>query len=196
MITSDNGSSPAARHAADTGMAPSARPPHDAAAGDDTTEVTPHAGSVTGPPDDIQELRQEIEETREQLGDTVQRLAAKTDVMARARYKAVELTQKVKGKASQTQAQAAASAGNARSQVAEKTEAARQHFMPAVDAGKEQLQARAAAVSTPVWEATPEPVRQAVAKGASTIRQRRAPLALGACALVAACLAVMWWRRR
>jgi len=132
----------------------------------------------------------------EQLGDTVQQLAARTDVKARARHKAADLTQKVKGKASQTQAQAAASAGNARSQVAEKTEAARQHAMSAVNAGKDQLQARAAAVGTPVRKATPEPVRQAVAKGASTIRQRRAPLALAASALVAACLAVMWWRRR
>jgi hypothetical protein len=196
MTTSDHGSNSAARHAAETGMAPSAAPPPDAAAGDDTTEMTPHAGRVTGPPEDIQELRQEIEDTREQLGDTVQRLAAKTDVKARARYKAAELTQKVKGKASQTQAQATASAGNARSQVAEKTEAARQHVMPAVNAGKDQLQARAAAVGTPVWEATPEPVRQAVAKGASTIRQRRAPLAVAASALLAGYLAVRWWRRR
>ncbi|HTA04668.1 MAG TPA: DUF3618 domain-containing protein [Streptosporangiaceae bacterium] len=114
---------------------------------------------MTGPPDDIQELRQEIERTREQLGDTVQQLAAKTDVQARARDKAVEMTRKVRGKASQAQAEAAA-------------------------------------VGAPVWEATPEPVRQAVAKGASTIRQRRGPLAVAASALVAGYLAVRWWRRR
>ena len=57
-------------------------------------------------------------------------------------------------------------------------------------------QAEAAAVGAPVWEATPEPVRQAVAKGASTIRQRRGPLAVAASALVAGYLAVRWWRRR
>ena len=94
------------------------------------------------------------------------------------------MTQKVRGKASQTQAQAAASAGNARSQIADKTAAARQQVMPAVSAGKDQLQGRAAAVATPVWEATPEPVRRAVAKGASTARQRRGPLAVAASALV------------
>jgi len=196
MTTSDHGSTSAARHAAETDLAQSAPPPPDAAAGDDTTEMTPHASPVTGPPDDVQELRQEIEETRGQLGHTMQELTAKTEVKARARYKAVELTQKVKGKASQTQAQAAATAGNASRQVAEKTEAALQQVMPAVNAGKDQLHARAAAVGTPVWEATPAPVRQAVVVGASTVRQRRAPLAVAASALVAACLAVRWWRRR
>jgi Protein of unknown function (DUF3618) len=193
MTTSDHGNRSAARHAADANLAPSSAPPPDAAA-DDTSATT--SGSVTGPPDDIQELRQEIDETREQLGDTVQQLAAKTDVGARARDKAVELTQKVRGKASQTQAQAAASAGNARSQVADKTEAARQHVMPVVSAGKDQLQARAAAVATPVLEATPEPVRQAAVKAATTIRQRHAPLAVAASALVAGYLAVRWRRRR
>jgi Protein of unknown function (DUF3618) len=196
MTTSDHGSRSAARHAADTNPAPSPAPPPDPAADDNATAMRPHAGSVTGPPDDVQELRREIEETREQLGDTVQQLAAKTDVTARARDKAVELTQKVKGKASQTQAHAAASAANARSQVAEKAEAARQQVLPVVSAGKDQLQTRAAAAGTPVWDATPEPVRQAVARGASTIRQHRAPLAVAASALVAGYLAVCWWRRR
>jgi hypothetical protein len=136
MTTSDHGSRSAARHAANGDHVPS----------------SPR-------PDDIQELRQEIEQTRDQLGDTVQQLAAKADVQARARDKAAELTKKVKGKASQTQAQAAA-------------------------------------VGAPVWEATPEPVRQAVAKGASTVRQRRAPLAVAASALVAGYLVLRWWRRR
>ena len=61
MTTSDHGSRSAARHAANAGLASSAAPPPDAAAGDGTTQITPHAGPVTGPPDDIQELRQEIE---------------------------------------------------------------------------------------------------------------------------------------
>jgi hypothetical protein len=159
MTTSDHGSRSAARHAAGAGHSPSSPPPLDAATRDDTSAATRPSDSVTGPPDDIQELRQEIERTREQLGDTVQQLAAKTDVQARARDKAVEMTRKVRGKASQAQAEAAA-------------------------------------VGAPVWEATPEPVRQAVAKGASTIRQRRGPLAVAASALVGGYLAVRWWRRR
>jgi hypothetical protein len=181
MTPSDHESRTPARHAARADLAPGSAPPR---------------GAATGPTEDIEELRQEIEQTRDQLGDTVQQLAAKTDVGARARGKAVELTQKVKGKASQTQAQAAASAGNARGQLADKTEAARAHIMPLLSAGKDQLQARAVAVATPVWDATPEPVRQAVVKGASTVRQRRAALAAIASTLVAGYLAIRWRRRR
>ena len=38
-----------------------------------------------------EQLRAEIEDTREELGDTVEALAAKTDVKTRAREKADEL---------------------------------------------------------------------------------------------------------
>ena len=195
MTNSEHGSRSAARHAANSDLAPSAAPSPDPAIGEGTSATTAPASAATGPPDDIQELRQEIEDTRDQLGDTVRQLAAKTDVKARAQDKAAELTRKVRATVSQTQAQAAESAGNARGQVAEKTAAARQQVMPVVACGKDQLQARAAAVGVPVWEATPEPVRQAVTRGASTVRQRRAPLAVVASALVAGYLAVRWWRR-
>jgi DNA-binding XRE family transcriptional regulator len=46
-------------------------------------------------PDAAAELQQEIERTRERLGETVEELAAKADVKAQARKKAIE----VKGKA-------------------------------------------------------------------------------------------------
>jgi hypothetical protein len=41
------------------------------------------------------ELRQEIEHTRQQLGETVDQLAAKTDVKARARARAAEISAQV-----------------------------------------------------------------------------------------------------
>jgi hypothetical protein len=44
-------------------------------------------------------LAEEIEQTRQQLGDTVEALAAKADVKARARHKAEEVTGKLRGKA-------------------------------------------------------------------------------------------------
>lgn len=111
--------------------------------------AAPHSG--TGQPDNAQELRQEIEDARERLGDTVQELAARADVTARARHKAAE---------------------------------------------KDQLKAGAGAVAAPVWEATPEPVRQALTKGANAVRQRRAPLAVAASAAFACWLVVRWSRRR
>jgi len=47
--------------------------------GDELTGRTPG----DAPPDDIQALTQEIERTREELGETVEALAAKADVTAR-----------------------------------------------------------------------------------------------------------------
>jgi hypothetical protein len=43
-----------------------------------------------------EELQQEIEQTRQQLGQTVDELAAKTDVKARARAKAAEVSGRVR----------------------------------------------------------------------------------------------------
>lgn len=49
-------------------------------------------------PENEQELRQEIEQTREQLGDTVELLVAKTDIKGRAQAKVAGLAERVKGK--------------------------------------------------------------------------------------------------
>jgi ElaB/YqjD/DUF883 family membrane-anchored ribosome-binding protein len=102
------------------------------------------------------DLQQEIEQAREQLGETVEQLVAKADVTARAKDKAASLAGRVKDQASQVKAQAA-----------------------------------------PVWEATPEPARQAVAKGAGVARQHRMPLAVAAAGvLIAGFLVVRWWRKQ
>jgi ElaB/YqjD/DUF883 family membrane-anchored ribosome-binding protein len=50
------------------------------------------------PPDDPAQLREDIERTREDLGDTVAALAEKTDVKARARDKVTEVKQNVSDK--------------------------------------------------------------------------------------------------
>jgi Protein of unknown function (DUF3618) len=47
------------------------------------------------PPDDLQELTEEIERTRTQLGETVGALAAKADVKARAQEKAADARQTI-----------------------------------------------------------------------------------------------------
>jgi ElaB/YqjD/DUF883 family membrane-anchored ribosome-binding protein len=56
---------------------------------------------VTTSPDDQQELEKEIEQTREQLGETVEALTAKVDVKARAQQKLGQLTARLKGKATE-----------------------------------------------------------------------------------------------
>ena len=48
----------------------------------------------------------------------------------------------------------------------------------------------------PAWQAAPEPVRQAVGRGASSARQRRAPLLAVTAALLTGYVAIRWWRRR
>jgi Protein of unknown function (DUF3618) len=94
-----------------------ATPP--AVAAQDVTADT----TVSAPPDDPQELREEIERTREQLGETVQALAAKADVKARAQDKAAQVTVCMKTKAGQARRQAAAKVGQVQSQL-------RQHRAP------------------------------------------------------------------
>jgi len=56
---------------------------------------------VTTSPDDQQELEKEIEQTREQLGQTVEALAAKVDVKTRAQQELGQLTARLKGKATE-----------------------------------------------------------------------------------------------
>jgi len=69
---------------------------------------------------------------------------------------------------------------------------ARQKAAAARGTAKTQLQARAA----PVLEATPQPLRRAVAKGASTAQQRRVPLAIAAVTLIAGYVVFRRWSKR
>lgn len=57
------------------------------------------AGNESGstvPGNDAQHLREEIEQTRQQLGLTVEQLAAKVDVKSRARVEAAQVARRVK----------------------------------------------------------------------------------------------------
>jgi uncharacterized protein DUF3618 len=137
-------------------------------------------GAAATAPSDQQELEREIERTRGQLGETVEQLVAKTDVKSRAQAKANELSGALKAKVGQTQQRAAHGADSVRGQLAG----------PAATA-----QQRVTAAAGPVWEATPEPVRQAVAKGARTVKQRRVPLAAGAAGLLIVSYLLAGWRR-
>jgi uncharacterized membrane protein len=53
--------------------------------------MTSEPASQSVPPDDLEQLRTEIEKTREHLGDTVDQLAAKGDVKAQAKAAAARL---------------------------------------------------------------------------------------------------------
>jgi uncharacterized protein DUF3618 len=64
--------------------------------GEDPGAVSASAVGADGQtPEDPEQLRAEIERTREDLGDTVAALAEKTDVKARARDKVADVRQTV-----------------------------------------------------------------------------------------------------
>jgi hypothetical protein len=102
-----------------------------------SAEPPAEAGPGGTVPENEQELRQEIEQTRERLGDTVELLVAKTDIKGRAQAKVAGLTGRVKGKSAPARSKSADRAANARSQVTgkslmarQKATAGRDHFGP------------------------------------------------------------------
>ena len=142
-------------------------------------------------PENEQELRQEIEQTRERLGDTVELLVAMTDSKGRAHAKVAGLAGRVKGKSVLARPEAADRGTGARSQAADKSLMARQKAA----AKRDQLQARA----TEAWQAAPEGFRRTVTKGADTVRQYRVELAAALLALgsgYSGYLAFRSWRTR
>ena len=58
-------------------------------------------GPGDAPPDGIQALTEEIQRTREDVGETVAALAAKADLMARAQEKATEVAGRLRDTAGQ-----------------------------------------------------------------------------------------------
>jgi hypothetical protein len=76
------------------------------------------AGSNT-PPQSAEALTAEIEKTRQELGQTVEALAAKADVKARAQHRATEVAGNLRGRARATVEKARAGAHSAKDKVAE-----------------------------------------------------------------------------
>jgi len=166
------------------------------------TDRSAEPGAQPAVPDDPEQLRQEIERTREQLGETVEALVAKTDVKARARERANQLSERLKGTTAQVKEQAAARAEQARSQLAGKTADAKNAAVQTSGTTRNQLQARATAVGGAVRDKTPEPVQRAaqqVTQRASAVASQRSGLVAVAAAVAGAAVVgiiVIQWRRR
>lgn len=77
--------------------------------------------------DDAQQVREEIELTRERLGAAVEQLAAKADVKGRARARAAELAGRVKGAAARGRH---AAPGSVRQALSAGAGTAREHWAP------------------------------------------------------------------
>jgi hypothetical protein len=82
------------------------------------------AGRLAG---DAQQIRQEIELTRERLGAAVEQLAARADMKGRARARAAELGGRVKSAAARGRQ---AAAGSARRALSTGAGTAREHWAP------------------------------------------------------------------
>ena len=147
--------------------------------GDKVTTAHQNEGKTpTGEADSPDQLRQEIEQTRAELGDTVEALAAKADVKAQVKDKLDATKEDVKEKVT-TQAAAVKEkvAGAIPEPVKEK-----------VTSGAAQLNEKVAARTEPLREnlstRIPEPARQAVASVPEPVRSRPLPAVLSAVGLL------------
>ncbi|MEU7723002.1 DUF3618 domain-containing protein [Streptomyces tibetensis] len=140
---------------------------------------------MTQPPHDEptarsrQELREQVEHTRHELGGTVQALADRADVRTRAREKAVAVREQAGAKAQEWSGQARAKAAHVFHTVEEKLpEPVKEKGAAAAEGAKEK-----AAQAEQVWQD----------KAPQSVRDHRAALLAGAGAVVVACLLI---RRR
>lgn len=158
------------------------------------------AGAAPGNPD---ELVAEIERTRAELGDTVEALAAKADVKARAQQRAAEVSGQLKGRMDEVKAGLTGRAGQLKGELTGKAGQTRQAV---TDGGKtvlgasqpavQRLGQRAAQTGTSAWQAAPDPVQQGARRVARTVDQHRVPaIAIAGTTVLAGWLAIRWLRR-
>ncbi len=158
-------------------------------------EGTGDQSGPAAPPGNPEALVEEINRTREELGNTVEALAAKVDVKARAQQKATEVSEQLKtmvrdvtqglsGKAGQLKGEVGDRAAGARQAVAENGKTvlgAGQPVTKSLAGRATQAGASAQSVATQagasVWAATPEPVQQRARRAAATVNEHRVPFA-------------------
>jgi Protein of unknown function (DUF3618) len=116
------------------------------------------------------DVQAEIELTRQQLGETVEALAAKADVKAKARRKVTEAKQKAFTRGRQVKDQAAVGLDHARQ--------------------------KAAARAGGPGEAVPERLRNIARHAADSARNNPESLTAAVTAVVLACIAIAAWTRR
>ncbi|MFD0395076.1 DUF3618 domain-containing protein [Streptomyces nogalater] len=132
---------------------------------------------MTQPPHDEptasspEELRDQVEQTRHELGETVEALAAKTDVKARAQEKAAEVKEQAATKAAEVKVQAAVKAAEVKEQAAVKAaEVKEQAAAKAV-----RLKDKAGGLAHQAQDRLPDPVLETTAQGARWARATTAP---------------------
>ena len=179
-------------------------------------EGTGEQGGPSAPPDNPDALVEEINRTREELGNTVEALAAKVNVKARAQQKATEVSGQLKSKARDVTQGLSGKAGQLKDEVTDRAAGARQAVAGngttvlgegqpvtqtiagrAAQAGA-SAQSAATRAGAAAWAATPEPVQERARRAAATVDQHRVPAAAavaGGALLLAGWLVVRSRRR-
>ncbi|MFD8735971.1 DUF3618 domain-containing protein [Streptomyces sp. NPDC059618] len=137
-----------------------------------------HADRPSAPGPD--HLREQIEQTRHDLGQTVQALADKTDVKARAQHRAGELKEQAVDKADEVKAQAAEAATQVQDRLPDSVK-------DTAAQAAEQVRSATARAGRMWAEKAPEPLRQQTARSAQLARDHRTVLLA-----VAAGMTVLW----
>ena len=181
-----------------------------------TAEGTGDQSGPSAPPDNPDALVEEITRTREELGNTVEALAAKVDVKARAQQKATEVSGQLKSRVRDVTQGLSGKAGQLKGEVSDRAVGGRQAVagnsttvlgagqpVPKTIAGRAaragaSAQSVATRAGATAWAATPEPVQQRARRAAATVDQHRVPFAAataGGALLLAGWLVVQGCRR-
>ncbi|MHA6757684.1 DUF3618 domain-containing protein [Streptacidiphilus sp. PAMC 29251] len=154
-----------------------------------------------------EELREMVEGTREELGQTVAELAAKADVKARAKDRtaaikaeAKDKTAEIKDKTAEIKAEVMESAidvgTQAREGIAQAAHVAQESVVDPVLEGGAAVAAKGAAVAAKVREKTPEPVAAKARQATDAVRRRPGPAIAAAVSAVVVFFAIRRRARR
>jgi hypothetical protein len=139
---------------------------------------------------DAQQLTEEIERTREQLGAAVEQLVAKADVGSRARAQVADLAGRARSVGAKAGRQAAARAGSTAGVLGDKAAGARRKATATRQGGKSQPGGEAARAP----QAVPGSARQAMSKAAGVARDKRVLCSVAAGVALAVAALVIWQR--
>ena len=142
-------------------------------------------------------LAGEIEHTREQLGETVEALAAKADVKGRAQHRVAEVKDSVRGKARAAKDKVTGQAGELRDGATATAAGAKDAAQAAGAPVREQITTGVAGAARTVRGITPAPVQRSAGQAVAIVRGHRekAAVAAAAAALILAWLVVRRHRR-
>ncbi|AEN08380.1 MULTISPECIES: DUF3618 domain-containing protein [unclassified Streptomyces] len=131
------------------------------------------------------ELRAQVEETRDELGRTVEALAGKADIKNRAQEKTAEVKDRAQEKTAEVKDRAQEKTAEIRNRAQEKGTEVRNRAQEAAGQARIRLSTTAHTLGGKVQDHTPEPVRENAGRAVEAARNRPGVLlAVGTAALV------------